>query len=97
MYPGLLQPTPRGQSPWNSVRAGIPYELVLQIQDGLVAVSKTDQGKDLLKSLYNINGLAPATDAEYNSVRTADHRIVYDADRPADDKVRPKIVQVISL
>ena len=54
-----------------SVRAGLPYELVLQIQDGLVAVSKTDQGKDLLKTLYNINGLAPATDSEYDSVRTA--------------------------
>jgi phosphonate transport system substrate-binding protein len=54
-----------------SVRAGLPYEIVLQIQDGLVAVSKTDQGKDLLKTLYNINGLAPATDSEYDSVRTA--------------------------
>jgi phosphonate transport system substrate-binding protein len=54
-----------------SVRAGIPYEIVLQIQDGLVAISKTDQGKDLLKALYGINGLAPATDGEYDSVRTA--------------------------
>jgi phosphonate transport system substrate-binding protein len=54
-----------------SVRAGLPYEVVLQIQDGLVAVAQTDKGKELLKALYNINGLAPATDAEYNSVRTA--------------------------
>src|SRR4051812_153689 len=34
-----------------SVRAGLPYEMVLQIQDGLVAVAQTDKGKDLLKTL----------------------------------------------
>jgi phosphonate transport system substrate-binding protein len=54
-----------------SVRAGLPSELVTQIRDGLLAVAATDQGKDLLKSLYNINGLATAEDSEYNSVRSA--------------------------
>jgi len=54
-----------------SVRSGLPYELVLQIQDGLLAIAQTDDGKALLKSLYNINGLATATDKEYDSVRTA--------------------------
>jgi phosphonate transport system substrate-binding protein len=54
-----------------SVRAGIPYEVVLQIQDGLLAISATPDGQALLKSLYNINGLATATDSEYNSVRSA--------------------------
>lgn len=54
-----------------SVRAGLPYELVLQVQDGLLAVAATDDGKKLLADLYRINGLAMATDSEYDSVRTA--------------------------
>jgi phosphonate transport system substrate-binding protein len=54
-----------------SVRSGLPYELVLQIQDGLLAIAATEDGKALLRTLYNINGLAIATDSEYNSVRSA--------------------------
>jgi len=54
-----------------SVRSGLPAEVVTQIQNGLLAVSQTDQGKQYLKDLYNINGLATAEDAEYNTVRTA--------------------------
>lgn len=54
-----------------SVRAGLPYELVLQVQDGLVAISKTDEGKKLLNDLYRISGLAAASDSEYDSVRKA--------------------------
>lgn len=54
-----------------SVRAGLPVELALQVQDGLLAISATPDGQALLKSLYNINGLAPAVDNEYDSVRSA--------------------------
>ena len=38
---------------------------------GLLAVAQTDDGKNLLRTLYNINGLATAQDSEYESVRTA--------------------------
>jgi phosphonate transport system substrate-binding protein len=54
-----------------SVRAGLPAELALQIQEGLLSIAKTDQGKALLKSLYNIDGLALAMDADYDPVRAA--------------------------
>ena len=54
-----------------SVRAGLPVELALQVQDGLLAISATAEGQALLKTLYNINGLAPAVDSEYDSVRNA--------------------------
>ena len=54
-----------------SVRAGLPAEIVTQIQTGMLAVAQSDQGKQYLKDLYNINGLATAEDSEYNSVRTA--------------------------
>ena len=33
--------------------------------------AQTDQGKQYLKDLYNINGLATTTDAEYDTVRKA--------------------------
>ena len=39
--------------------------------DGLLAVAQTDDGKALLRTLYNINGLATAEDSEYDSVRSA--------------------------
>jgi phosphonate transport system substrate-binding protein len=54
-----------------SVRAGLPVEIALQVQDGLLAVAQTEEGKALLKTLYNINGLATAVDSEYDSVRSA--------------------------
>jgi phosphonate transport system substrate-binding protein len=54
-----------------SVRAGLPAELTAQVRDGLLAVAQTDQGKQLLRDLYNINGLATADDSEYDSVRRA--------------------------
>jgi phosphonate transport system substrate-binding protein len=54
-----------------SVRAGLPFELVAQVQEGLLAVAASEEGKKLLNDLYRINGLAPALDSEYDSVRSA--------------------------
>jgi phosphonate transport system substrate-binding protein len=65
---GVTDPIPNDTV---SVRAGLPAEVSTKIRDGLLAVSQTDQGKQYLKDLYNINGLAPAEDVEYNSVRSA--------------------------
>mgnify|MGYP000981843202 CR=1 FL=1 len=52
-----------------SVRKGLPDELVTQIKDGLLAVAQSPDGKALLKTLYSIDGLAPAEDADYDTVR----------------------------
>jgi len=65
---GVTDPIPNDTV---SVRAGLPAEVVQQIRDGLLAVAQTDQGKQYLKDLYNINGLATAEDSEYDTVRTA--------------------------
>lgn len=54
-----------------SVRKGIEPPLVATIRDGLLEVSKTADGQGLLRTLYNINGLATAQDSEYESVRAA--------------------------
>jgi len=65
---GVTDPIPNDTV---SVRSGLPPEIVSQIQSGLLAVAQTDQGKQYLKDLYNINGLATAEDSEYDTVRTA--------------------------
>jgi phosphonate transport system substrate-binding protein len=65
---GVTDPIPNDTV---SVRAGLSDDMVAKIRDGLVAVSQSDQGKQYLKDLYNINGLATAEDSEYNTVRTA--------------------------
>ena len=54
-----------------SVRKGLEPSLVSTIRDGLLDVAKTAEGQNLLKTLYNINGLATAEDKEYDSVRSA--------------------------
>ena len=54
-----------------SVRKGLEPAMMSTIRDGLLEVSKTADGQNLLKTLYNINGLATAQDSEYESVRSA--------------------------
>lgn len=52
-----------------SVRNGLDAGLVKLITDGLLYVAGTDSGKKALKDLYSIDGLATATDSEYNILR----------------------------
>jgi phosphonate transport system substrate-binding protein len=53
------------------VRKGLPPELVTKIREGLLKVALTDEGKKALRDLYQVDGLAPASDADYNPVRDA--------------------------
>jgi phosphonate transport system substrate-binding protein len=54
-----------------SVRADLANPIVSLVRDGLIDVAKTDDGKQLLKTLYNIDGVATASDSEYETVRRA--------------------------
>lgn len=54
-----------------SVRRGLDPEVTAQIRSGLLRLSASPEGQKLLRDLYNINGLAEATDADYDSVREA--------------------------
>ena len=54
-----------------SVRAGLDPNLVKLLTDGLLYVQSTPEGKTALRNLYGIDGLAAATDKDYDSVRTA--------------------------
>src|SRR5579859_6755560 len=54
-----------------SVRNGLDANLVQLIKNGLLYVQSTPDGQKVLKDLYQIDGLAPATDTDYDSIRTA--------------------------
>ena len=54
-----------------SVRAGLDPALVKLINDGLLYVQSTPDGQKALKDLYGIDGLGPASDADYNILRSA--------------------------
>jgi phosphonate transport system substrate-binding protein len=52
-----------------SVRRGLDSNLVQLIREGLLYVQGTADGQRALRDLYNINGLAPAEDRDYDPVR----------------------------
>jgi phosphonate transport system substrate-binding protein len=54
-----------------SVRKGLAPDMVTKIRDGLLKVAQTDEGKQALKDLYRIDGLAASNDADYEPVRKA--------------------------
>lgn len=54
-----------------SVRRGLSADLTNLIKDGLLYVQGTADGKAALRALYGIDGLGPATDGDYNTIRTA--------------------------
>ncbi len=54
-----------------SIRRGLDPELTRRIRDGLLRLSESADGQKLLRDIYNINGLAEASDADYDSVREA--------------------------
>lgn len=52
-----------------SVRKGLPADVVNKVKDGLIAVSKSDEGRMAVMSLYGIDGFVPTKDADFDSVR----------------------------
>jgi phosphonate transport system substrate-binding protein len=53
-----------------SLRKGLPPAIARKIVDGLIAVSKSAEGRKLLYEVGSIDGFAPATDKDYDSVRS---------------------------
>src|SRR6266851_5545410 len=54
-----------------SVRAGLDPSMVKLLTDGLLYVQSTSDGQKALKDLYGIDGLGPASDKDYDTIRTA--------------------------
>jgi phosphonate transport system substrate-binding protein len=52
-----------------SVRKGLSPDLVSKIRAGLLKIAQTDEGKQQLRDLYRIDGLAEANDKEYDNLR----------------------------
>lgn len=54
-----------------SVRKGLAPDMVTKLREGLLKVAQSEDGKKALRDLYQIDGLAPSSDADYNPVREA--------------------------
>jgi phosphonate transport system substrate-binding protein len=54
-----------------SVRKELPAPVTQKVKDALIEIVQSDEGRRKVFELYGINGLKPATDAEYDSVRRA--------------------------
>jgi len=52
-----------------TMRKNLPDEIKDKIVQALLAYVKTPEGKKVMKELYDIDGLQPVTDADYNIVR----------------------------
>lgn len=52
-----------------AVRRELHPDLVQKIQDAFVAVSDTEEGTNLLNTLYNVSGFVPATSERYEIIR----------------------------
>jgi len=52
-----------------AVAADLPDDLVTAITDAFVTISETDEGKELLSELYNIDALVPVNAADYDVIR----------------------------
>jgi len=52
-----------------AVRKGLSNDVVTKLTQALVEISQTDEGKKVLKDLYGVEGLVPAKDSDYDSIR----------------------------
>ena len=67
-----------------SVTRDLDPELIQRITDGLLAVAATDEGARVLMELYEVEGLEPATDADYEPVRNMARTLGMDIEAELD-------------
>ncbi|MFQ6014512.1 MAG: phosphate/phosphite/phosphonate ABC transporter substrate-binding protein [Anaerolineae bacterium] len=53
------------------VRQDLPSEMVEKLRDALLTIANTEEGKELLKNPYKIDGFVPSQDSDYDPVRLA--------------------------
>jgi phosphonate transport system substrate-binding protein len=68
-----------------SVRGELPAEMKTKLREALLKIDATDAGKRLLEN-YDIDGLAPVQDSEYESLRKAAQAL----DINLEEAIRPK-------
>jgi phosphonate transport system substrate-binding protein len=64
-----------------TVAAGLDPQLRQRLQAGLLSLAKTDTGRAALKELYDIDGLEPADDSDWDPVRKMMQAIGQDPER----------------
>lgn len=69
-----------------SVRKGLEQDLVGRIRQGLLSLAATETGEQLLRDLYNVNGLAEASDRDYDPIRSAARALQMDL----DEQIKPR-------
>lgn len=52
-----------------SVRKGLPKDIVKKVVQGLMAIARSDEGREAIMTVYGIDGFVPAKDSDYDSVR----------------------------
>jgi len=72
-----------------SVRKGLPKDITDKVKNGLLKISKTDQGQKLLKDLYSIDGLSAASPADYDPLIKKAELLKIDIDVAAGIKPAP--------
>jgi ABC-type phosphate/phosphonate transport system substrate-binding protein len=62
------------------IRRGVPPEVGRKLRDGLLRVAASPAGASALRELYGIEGLGPATDAEFEPLRAVVQALNLDLD-----------------
>jgi phosphonate transport system substrate-binding protein len=68
-----------------SVRKELPEEVKTKLREAMLKIAGTDEGRRILGD-YDIDGLAPVTDADYDSIRKAAQAL----DINLEEAIRPK-------
>ena len=68
-----------------SFRADLPQEVKDKVVSAILALSKTDEGIEVLGELYNITGLVPASDSDYDVVRKMGELLGFDFEKALEE------------
>lgn len=83
---GLSQPIPNDPV---VLRSGLDKELGAQLVAALVELSVSVEGRELLDRLYDIDGLAPVSDDDYDGVRAMGKTLGLDFEQIAEGRYMP--------
>jgi len=63
------------------VAAGLPDDMVAKLTEAFMAIAEDPKGKQVLFDIYNVDGLVPAQDSEYDTLRETARVLGLDIDK----------------
>ena len=69
-----------------SFRADLPQDVKDKLIAAILAMTKTDEGIEVLGELYNITGLVPASDSDYDVVRKMGDLLGFDFEKALEEE-----------